>query len=118
MSGGGVSTIAQEFFQRINSRGSLCLRGWRRATALLSRCLDSVQTTPLLSGSGNPPIFGKLPRPFQWADFAQSWRAGRSLPSGSLHGLLEGGQHGYRVGRAALAHHADALPGLGIALVS
>ena len=40
---------------------------------------------------GIPPIFGRPPRPNYWADFAQIWRVGRSLPSGSLHGVLKGG---------------------------
>ena len=69
--------------------------------------------------SSNPPIFGKPPRPDYWVDLAQIWCVGRSLSLGSLHGVLEGGgQHGYRVGDASLTHHATALPGLVIALVS
>ena len=64
------------------------------------------------------PTFGKPPRPNYWVDLAQIWCVGRPLSLGSLHGVLEGGQHGYRVGNASLTHHATALPGLVIALVS
>ena len=53
------------------------------------------------------PNFECPPRPNYWSDFAQIWRIGRSLPSGSLHGVLKGGgHHGYRVGWAALGHHS------------